>query len=310
MTDIVTELRAFNRFYTRRIGLLNEQPYGGGFTLTQVRVLFELAHAPALKPGDLVTSLGLDAGYVSRILKRFEATGIIGRARDPEDGRGFLIRLTEAGRAAFEPVNQASVEGLSAMIAHLSEAQRHQVGGAVRTLTDLLGAPAATPIVLRPLQIGDIGDITRCQGRLYAEEYGWDITYEALVAELLSGFVNNFDPAREEAFIADRGGEVMGSVFLFRGETPDTAKLRLLYVDAAARGQGLGARLVDACIEAARARGYARLRLWTQDCLVSARRIYQAAGFNLVSEERHRRFGHDLNAQIWERSLTDETSHL
>jgi DNA-binding MarR family transcriptional regulator/GNAT superfamily N-acetyltransferase len=304
MTDIVAELRAFNRFYTRRIGLLNEQPYGGGFTLTEVRVLFELAHAPALKPGDLVAWLGLDPGYVSRILKRFEANGLITRTRDPEDGRGFLIRLTEVGRAAFEPVNQASIKGLSAMIAHLSANQRQAVGAAARTLTDLLGASAMAPIDLRPLQIGDIGTITRRQGRLYAEEYGWDITYEALVAELLSGFVNGFDPAKEDAFIADRGGEVMGSVFLFRGETPDTAKLRLLYVDPAARGQGLGVRLVNACIDAARARGYARIRLWTQDCLVSARRIYQGAGFDLVSEERHHRFGHDLNAQIWERCLT------
>ncbi len=304
MTDIVADLRAFNRFYTRQIGLLNERPYGGGFTLTEVRVLFELAHVQALKPGDLVGWLGLDPGYVSRILKRFEAMGLVSRERDPDDGRGFLIRLTPAGQAAFAPLNQASIEGLSAMISHLSADQRQKAGGAVRTLTELLDGPAAgAPIVLRSLQVGDIGTITRRQGLVYAEEYGWDITYEALVAELLSAFVNGFDPAKEDAFIADRGGEVVGSVFLFRGDTPDTAKLRLLYVDAAARGQGLGARLVEACIEAARARGYARLRLWTQDCLVSARRIYQAAGFDLVSQERHHRFGHDLNAQVWERSL-------
>ncbi len=307
MTDTIADLRAFNRFYTRRIGLLNERPYGGDFTLTEGRVLFELAHAPkptlALKPGDLVAQLGLDPAYVSRILKRFEAAGLIGRTRDPGDGRGFLIRLTPAGRDAFEPLNQASIAGLSAMIGHLTSDQAQEISAAVRTLTTLLSSGAAGEIVLRPLRIGDIGTITRRQGQLYADEYGWDITYEALVAELLAAFVAGFDPAREEAFIADRDGEVVGSVFLFRGDTPDAAKLRLLYVDAAARGQGLGARLVEACIEAARARGYARLRLWTQDCLVSARRIYQAAGFTCISEERHHRFGHDLNAQVWERVL-------
>ena len=303
MTDLINDLRIFNRFYTRQLGLLNERPYGGDFTLTEVRVLFELAHAPQLKPGDLATSLGLDPAYVSRILKRFETAGLVGRERDPHDGRGFLIRLTRAGQAAFAPLNAASVEGLSAMIGHLDEEGRQAVGDAVRTLTRRLEAKTPSPIGLRPLQVGDIGAITAGQGRLYAREYGWDITYEALVAELLAAFVNGFDPAKEEAFIADRDGAVVGSVFLFRGDTPDAAKLRLLYVDEAARGQGLGGRLVEACITAARARGYARVRLWTQDCLISARRLYQAAGFQLVSQERHHRFGHDLNAQIWELQL-------
>ena len=303
MTDTIADLRAFNRFYTRRIGLLNERPYGGDFTLTEGRVLFELAHADTLKPGDLVASLGLDPAYVSRILKRFEAAGLVVRQRDPDDGRGFRLSLTAAGREAFEPLNQASIAGLSAMIGHLTGEQKREISAATRTLTGLLTPDPAGEIVLRPLQVGDIGAITRAQGLVYAGEYGWDVTYEALVAELLAAFVNGFDPAKEAAFIADRGGEVVGSVFLFRGDAPDAAKLRLLYVDAAARGQGLGARLVEACIEAARARGYGRLRLWTQDCLVSARRIYQAAGVQLVSEERHHRFGHDLNAQVWERPL-------
>jgi DNA-binding MarR family transcriptional regulator/GNAT superfamily N-acetyltransferase len=303
MTDTIADLRAFNRFYTRRIGLLNERPYGGDFTLTEGRVLFELAHAPALKPGDLVGRLGLDPAYVSRILKRFEAAGLVARQRDPTDGRGFLLSLTTAGREAFEPLNQASIAGLSAMIGHLTAEQKREISTAVRALTGLLGDGATSEIVLRPLKVGDIGAVTRAQGLVYAREYGWDITYEALVAELLAAFVNGFDPEKEDAFIADRHGEVLGSVFLFRGDTPDAAKLRLLYVDAAARGQGLGARLVEACIAAARAKGYQRLRLWTQDCLVSARRIYQAAGFQLISEERHHRFGKDLNAQVWELPL-------
>jgi DNA-binding MarR family transcriptional regulator/GNAT superfamily N-acetyltransferase len=300
MSDVVADIRAFNRFYTRQLGLLNERPYGGDFTLTEVRVLFELAHTEALKPGDLVAQLGLDPAYVSRILKKFEAAGLIARERDPDDGRGVIVRLSEGGKAAFEPLNRASVESLSAMVAHLTYDQRRRLRGAVNTVRDLVAGGKAPDIVLRPLAVGDIGTITARQGKLYAEEYGWDITYEALVAELLSGFVRTFDPAKEEAFIAERSGEVVGSVFLFRGDSPDTAKLRLLYVDAAARGAGLGARLVEACIRAARARGYKRLRLWTQDCLSSARRIYQAAGFELVSEERHHSFGKDLNAQVWE----------
>jgi len=300
MTDTVADLRAFNRFYTRQLGLLNERPYGGDYSLTEVRVLFELAHASPLKPGDLVGSLGLDPAYVSRILKRFEAAGLIDRTRDPDDGRGFIISLTPAGREAYEPLNQASVEAVSGMIDHLDADRRAELGVAIRGLKRLLEGDEAGPIVLRSLQVGDIGAITRAQGLLYAREYGWDITYEALVAELLAAFVGRFDPAREEAFVAERDGTVVGSIFLFRGDTPDAAKLRLFYVDPAARGQGLGTRLVDACIAAARARGYTWLRLWTQDCLVSARRIYQAAGFQLVSQERHHRFGHDLNAQVWE----------
>ncbi len=303
MSDVVADIRAFNRFYTRQIGLLNERPYGGDFTLTEVRVLFELAHAEALKPGDLVAQLGLDPAYVSRILKTFEKAGFVVRERDPDDGRGVIVSMTEAGREVFEPLNQASAESLSAMVAHLTDDQRQRLRGAVNTVRDLVAGRAAPEINLRPLAIGDIGTITARQGRLYAEEYGWDITYEGLVAELLAGFVETFDAAREEAFIAVRDGEVVGSVFLFRGDTPDAAKLRLLYVDAAARGAGLGARLVEACIDAARARGYKRLRLWTQDCLTSARRIYQGAGFALVSEERHHSFGKDLNAQVWELRL-------
>ncbi len=303
MTDVVADIRAFNRFYTRRIGLLAERPYGGDFTLTEVRVLFEMAHAEALKPGDLVSQLGLDPAYVSRILKKFEAAGLVARESDPDDGRAVIVRMTHAGREAFEPLNRASADGLSAMVAHLTDDQRQRLRSAVNSVRDLMEGSRTSEMRLRPLQIGDIGTITARQGRLYAEEYGWDITYEVLVAELLADFVKSFDSEKEEAFVAERSGELVGSVFLFRGDTPDTAKLRLLYVDSSARGTGLGARLVGACIEAAKARNYQRLRLWTQDCLVAARRIYQAAGFELLSEERHTRFGKNLNAQVWELRL-------
>ncbi len=302
MSDTIAELRAFNRFYTRQIGLLNERPYGGDFTLTESRVLFELANAPSLRPGELVDQLGLDPAYVSRILKRFEGAGLIERHRDPEDGRGYLFRLTHEGREAFAPINRASVDVLSSMIAHLSAAQQAEIIAAAWTLRRAFEhKPGET--ILRPLQVGDIGMVTRQQGLLYAAEYGWDMTYEALVAELLSGFVANFDPKLVDSFIAERDGHIVGSVFLFRGDVVGTAKLRLLYVDACMRGQGLGRRLVEACIAAARARGYERMTLWTQDCLTSARRIYQAAGFKLASEEKHHRFGQDLTAQVWNLDL-------
>ncbi len=302
MSDTIAELRAFNRFYTRQIGLLNERPYGGDFTLTESRVLFELANAPSLRPGELVDQLGLDPAYVSRILKRFEGAGLIERHRDPDDGRGYLFCLTHEGREAFAPINKASVETLSAMIAHLGAARQAEIIGAARSLRRAFERTQGD-INLRPLQVGDIGMVTRQQGLLYAAEYGWDMTYEALVAELLSGFVVNFDPNLEDSFIAERDGDIVGSVFLFRGDVPGTAKLRLLYVDACMRGQGLGRRLVEACIAAARARGYERMTLWTQDCLTSARRIYEAAGFKLASAEKHHRFGQDLTAQVWNLEL-------
>lgn len=315
----VGQIRAFNRFYTRQLGLLNERPYGDQSTLTEVRVLFELAQRDSLKPGDLVTQLGLDPAYVSRILKDFEGKGLIRRERDPDDGRGVRIRLTPSGQAAFAPLDAASATSIGAMIAHLAPGQAGELGGAMQTIrrllqpdpeTDIGTGPETnegTRVTLRGLKIGDIGHIIRRQGELYAAEYGMDITYEALVAELLSSFVTTFDPALEDAIIAERDGEVVGSVFLFRGDSGDntqkTGKLRLLYVDPAARGLGLGAQLVDGCIAAARVRGYSRLKLWTQDCLISARRIYQAAGFELVSEERHRSFGQDFNGQIWQLDL-------
>lgn len=302
-TDMIERLRRFNRFYTRKIGLLSERPYGGDFTLTEVRVLFELAHDGPLKPSWLVNHLGLDPAYVSRILKRFTALGLVERTPDPDDGRGAIMALTPHGREVFAPMEAASRGALNAMVGHLDKGRQVALVGAADRIETLL-SDAPRSFALRDLQVGDIGHITSRQALLYTAEYGWDITYEGLVAGLFADFVKNFDPAKEASFIAVAGDDILGSVFLFRGDEPGVAKLRLLYVEPDARGLGIGRALVTACIAAARERGYERMVLWTQNCLVSARRIYQAAGFELVSEQPNRAFGADLVSQVWSVNLS------
>lgn len=297
-TDLIERLRRFNRFYTRKIGLLSERPYGGDFTLTEGRVLFELAHDGPLKPSWLVNRLGLDPAYVSRILKRFTARGLVERAPDPDDGRGAIMALTAHGREVFAPMDAASREGLAAMVAHL-DTRRQDVLIAATSRIETLLSDTPRGFTLRDMQVGDLGHITSRQALLYQREYGFDMTYEGLVAGLFADFVKTFDPAKEASFIAVDGDDILGSVFLFRGDEPGVAKLRLLYVEPEARGLGIGRALVAACIAAARQRGYTRMVLWTQNSLVSARRIYQAAGFELVSEQPNHAFGVDLVSQVW-----------
>ncbi|TIP04219.1 MAG: MarR family transcriptional regulator [Mesorhizobium sp.] len=299
--DIV---RAFNRFYTRQIGLLDEGLLKSPFSLTEARVLYELAHRDGLVASDLVRDLGLDPGYVSRLLKKFEERGLVERAATEADARRASIALTPAGRQAFAPLNQDSHDQVRALLDRLPPADQERLVKAMRTVQDLLGdrSEPKVPYILRPLQVGDIGWVTRRQGMLYTEEYGWDGTYEALVAEILAEFVKKFDQKWERAWIAEREGEVVGSVFVVR-KSSEVAKLRLLYVEPSARGLGIGRRLVDECIAFARAKGYKTLTLWTNDILGSARRIYQAAGFQLVDEERHHSFGQDLVGQTWDMEL-------
>ncbi|TJV70911.1 MAG: MarR family transcriptional regulator [Mesorhizobium sp.] len=299
--DIV---RAFNRFYTRQIGLLDEGLLKSPFSLTEARVLYELAHRDGLVASDLVRDLGLDPGYVSRLLKKFEERGLVERAATEADARRASIALTPAGRQAFAPLNQDSHDQVRALLDRLPPADQERLVKAMRTVQDLLGdrSEPKVPYILRPLQVGDIGWVTRRQGMLYTEEYGWDGTYEALVAEILAEFVKKFDQKWERAWIAEREGEVVGSVFVVR-KSSEVAKLRLLYVEPSARGLGIGRRLVDECIAFARAKGYKTLTLWTNDILGSARRIYQAAGFRLVDEERHHSFGKDLVGQTWDLEL-------
>ena len=300
----IDAVRAFNRFYTRQIGLLDEGLLKSAFSLTEARVLYELAHRDGLTATDLGRDLGLDAGYVSRLLKKFERDDLISRSTLVSDARQSSIALTPAGRNAFAPLNKGSHDQVAALLDRLPASEQDRLVKSMRTVQALLdeSAEPKIPYLLRPLQIGDIGWITGRQGLLYAQDYGWDETYEALVAEILAAFVKSFDPKWERSWIAERDGEVVGSVFVVR-KSPEVAKLRLLYVEPSARGLGIGKRLVDECIAFARAKGYKTLTLWTNDILGSARRIYQAAGFKLIEEEPHHSFGKDLVGQTWDLEL-------
>lgn len=296
-------IRAFNRFYTRQIGLLDQSFLGSAFTLTEVRVLYELAHRDSPTATEIARELSLDAGYLSRLLKKLERQGHLVRGRDAEDARQRPLRLTKTGRRVFHGLDRASGEQISTMIAALTPGQVSELVGSMQTVRRCLQSDAPeTAYNLRPLRVGDIGWIIHRQGLLYAEEYGWDVTYESLVAEILGNFVKQLDPAAENAWVAERNGAIVGSVFLVR-ESATIAKLRLLYVEPGARGLGIGRHLVDTCLTFAREKGYRTMRLWTNDVLVSARRIYEAAGFRLVEEKRHHSFGKDLVGQTWELTL-------
>ncbi|MBZ9992950.1 helix-turn-helix domain-containing GNAT family N-acetyltransferase [Mesorhizobium sp. BH1-1-4] len=302
--DLIDAVRAFNRFYTRQIGLLDEGLLKSAFSLTEARVLYELAHRDGLTATDLGRDLGLDAGYVSRLLKKFERLHLISRATLASDARQSTIALTPAGRNAFAPLNKDSHDQVAALLDRLPTSEQDRLVNSMRTVQRLLddSAEPKIPYLLRPPQVGDIGWITRRQGMLYAQDYGWDETYEALVAEILANFVKSYDPKWERGWIAEREGEVVGSVFVVR-KSDQVAKLRLLYVEPSARGLGIGKRLVEECIGFARARGYKTLTLWTNDILTAARHIYQAAGFRLTEEEPHYSFGKDLVGQNWDLDL-------
>ncbi len=303
-SQAVDAVRRFNRFYTRRIGVLDEHLLESPFSLAEARLLYELAHRDRLSAAELARDLGLDPGYLSRTLRKLEKDGLIARDPDAADGRRSHIDLTAKGRAAYAPLNRQSAEAVAAMLAPLGAHDRTRLTAAMSTVENLLSdAPPGRPaLVLRRHQPGDIGWIIHRQGMLYAQEYGWDETYEGLVAEILAAFIKNFDARRERAWIAEMGGEIVGSIFLVRQDDA-VAKLRLLYVEPAARGLGIGRRLVDEVIAFARLKGYSTLTLWTNDILAAARRIYEAAGFRLVSQGRHKSFGRDLVGQTWELTL-------
>jgi DNA-binding MarR family transcriptional regulator/GNAT superfamily N-acetyltransferase len=300
----IEAVRRFNRFYTRRIGVLQEGLLASDFSLTEARVLYELAHREGSSAAALARELGLDPGYLSRILAAFARRGLISKAPAPADGRQSLLALTAAGRAAFAPLDARSRAEVGALLARLSAPEQRRLIAAMDAIEELLGEDdaARAPYVLRPHQPGDIGWVIHRHGVLYAEEYGWDQTFEALVAEIAGRFVTNFDARRERCWIAERAGAIVGSVFLVR-ESDAVAKLRLLLVEPEARGLGIGRRLVSECIRFARQAGYRTITLWTNDILVAARAIYIAAGFTLVAEERHHSFGHDLVGQNWELGL-------
>ncbi len=302
--DPVPAVRSFTRFYTRRIGLLNGSLLESPFSLSEARVLYEIANRDRVSASDLTEELGLDPGYLSRMLKSLEARDLVDRVPAPDDGRRRELRLTAAGRLAFAEIDEGSRRQVGELLSSLPAIDRLRLVEALKTVESLLGGSARSsePYVLRPHRPGDMGMVASRQGALYASEYGWDETFEALVAEIVAAFIRNFDPKRERCWIAERNGEMLGSIFLVR-DSDEIAKLRLLYVEPAARGLGLGRRLVAECLAFARTCGYRKVTLWTNDILHAARHIYQAEGFRLVSEEPHHSFGKDLVGQYWELEL-------
>jgi DNA-binding MarR family transcriptional regulator/N-acetylglutamate synthase-like GNAT family acetyltransferase len=303
----VEAVRRFNRFYTRQIGALREGLLDGPFSLTEARVIYELAQTDGAAASELGETLGLDAGYLSRILRRFREQGLIDRQPSPTDGRQSLVSLTEQGRAAFGTLNEGSRAQVGAMLGALQPEERKRLVAAMETVERVLGArpEPRVPYILRPHQPGDMGWVVHRHGVLYAREHGWDETFEALVAEIAAKFIQHLDPRRERCWIAEREGGIVGSVFLVK-HTEDVAKLRLLLVEPSARGLGIGHRLVAECIRFARLAGYRKVTLWTNSVLHAARKIYEQAGFQLVHEEPHHSFGHDLVSQTWDLELAAE----
>jgi DNA-binding MarR family transcriptional regulator/N-acetylglutamate synthase-like GNAT family acetyltransferase len=300
----VSAIRRFNRFYTKQIGLLRPGQLESPFSLTEVRILYELAHQEGLTAAELTRELGIDSGYISRILRGFEQRGLIERARSESDARQAHLRLTSAGREAFGGLDSRADDEIAALVERVPPDDWRRLTDSMRTIERVLAPKpdAKRSFVIRTHQPGDIGWVVYRHGVLYAREYGWDERFEALVAQIVAEFVQSFDARRERCWIAEQDGERVGSVFLVR-KTDTVAKLRLLLVEPKARGHGIGNRLVDECIRFARQAQYERITLWTNSCLHSARRIYEAAGFRLVGEETHTMFGKEEQGQTWELKL-------
>ena len=307
--DAIAAVRSYNRFYTQRLGLLNERLPGSDWSLAEARLLYELAHTEAPAASELCRDLMLDAGYVSRILRRFENAGLIERRRDIGDARRSHVLLTAAGRQAFALLDSETCAHVARLLSPLPTSARAALVASMSTIENVLsradpgdsGHPArhaALTVVLRPPQPGDVGWVVERHGALYAAEFGYDTTFEGLVAKIAGAFLETHDPARERCWIAERNGVRAGSVFLVALDDA-TAKLRLLFVEPTARGAGVGARLVRACTEFSRACGYRRITLWTQSHLAAARKLYVDEGYRRVAEEPHRSFGLDLVAETW-----------
>lgn len=292
-------VRAFNRFYTNVVGALREGLLRTPFSLTEARVIFELAQRDATEVADLRRTIDVDAGYLSRILGRFEADGLVKKQRSSSDGRRQVIRLTPQGRTAFEMLDRRSAEEVEALLSRLTDEEQHRLIDAMKTIEDILGEPSRSrAIVLRAPTSGDFGWVVHRHGVLYRREYGWDETFEALVARIVADYVEHRDPRREAAWIAEVDGDRVGCVFCTKKEEK-VAQLRLLLVEPSGRGMGVGSRLVEECVRFARRAGYEEMMLWTNDVLADARRIYERVGFKLVEEDKHHSFGHDLVGQNW-----------
>jgi DNA-binding MarR family transcriptional regulator/GNAT superfamily N-acetyltransferase len=298
-------VRRFNRFYTRQIGLLQEGLSRSPFSLTEARVIYELAHRAQPTASELAEELGLDPGYLSRILNGFQKRLFVTRQTSQTDGRQSLLQLTPQGQAAFEQLNADTQGEIEALLSRLSPDDQTRLLKSMRSIEELLGAQPErkTPyILLRPPQPGDMGWVVQRHGALYAQEYGWNEQFEALVAEIVAGFIKEYNPKWERCWIAEVDGERAGSIFLVK-QAQGVAKLRLLLVEPQARGLGLGSRLVNECIRQARQMGYQKMTLWTNDVLLAARHIYQKAGFQCVEREPYQGFGHDLVSETWEMAL-------
>ncbi len=301
----VSAIRAFNRFYTRKIGVVDGMA-SSPFSLAEARVLYELAHREQLTATDIRKELGLDAGYMSRILRDFERRKLVKREQSRTDERQRILSLTGKGRRAFGPLDARSNRDVSAMLERLSSSERRQLVGAVQTVRRLLDDKVeSSAYLLRQHQPGDMGWIVYRQAILYAEEYGWDGTYEALAAEIVARFIKNYDPKRERCWIAEKDGERVGAVFAAK-VSDEVAQLRLLHVEPSARGLGIGKRLVEECVRFARQAGYHKMTLWTQSILYAARHVYKQLGFQVVHEEQHHSFGKDLTAETWELDLRND----
>jgi DNA-binding MarR family transcriptional regulator/GNAT superfamily N-acetyltransferase len=306
LTDDVAIFRRFNRMYTRFIGTLNEGLLNSPYSLAEARVLYELATRDAPKAWEIAEELGVDAGYLSRLLGKFERDGLLKRKASEQDGRYAELTLTGRGRSAFKKLNALSDEQAQTVLGGLPPSARMQLVDCMQTIEGILTKTdrRRLPYILRPHRVGDMGWIVYREGVGYAEQYGWDETFEALVARIVDQFITNFDSSMERCWIAEMDGQSVGHIFLVKHpEEPDTAKLRLLFVEPSARGMGLGDALVKECIRFARTAGYKKVVLWTQSILVRAHRIYERVGFRLVNEVPHHSFGKDLVGQTWELRL-------
>ncbi|WP_298161401.1 helix-turn-helix domain-containing GNAT family N-acetyltransferase [Brevundimonas sp.] len=303
----VAAIRAFNRAYTARLGLLAVHLDGSPFTLSEARMIYEIANRDGPTAADLGRALGIDRAQTSRTLKRFVSRGLVTAEARPDHGRNRSLFLTEAGKAAFAALDAGTNAAITRLAAALSPSRRQRLLSAARTFITAFDDLPSSGLVLRQPREGDLGWIVHRQAVLYAQEYGWTAEYEGLVARILGDYAEGADPRSEAAWIAELDGDVVGSVFLMKGDDPAVGKLRLLYVEPHTRGQGVGRTLVDACIQRARAVGYQRLELWTNSVLTAARHIYQGAGFVLVRTEPHHSFGHDLVGETWSLALNPPT---
>jgi DNA-binding MarR family transcriptional regulator/GNAT superfamily N-acetyltransferase len=306
LAPTVASFRQFNRKYTRFLGTLNDRYLDTDFSLAEGRVLYELATRANLQAKDIAEALGLDAGYLSRILSKFKKAGLVTRTTSRDDRRASNLLITERGRSVVRTLNLRAGKQAAAVLKKLSANQRAEFSRALNTVEQIVleQKPSASEITVRNHRPGDMGMVVHLEGAGYVEQFGWDMTFEALAARIVADFLERFDAERERCWIAEMDGRHVGHIFLVQHpEHRDTAKLRLLYVDPAARGRGLGQRLVAECVKFAREAGYRKITLWTQSILAAAHRIYESAGFRLVREEPHHSFGKDLVGQTWEMDL-------